>query len=224
VDITGKTVFITGSSIGIGRATAYEFAKIGAKLILTYRTNREEAQDTVEKCRDLGSNDVLLLNLDVRDSESVKKAVEDIRQHFGEIDILINNAGIFFHRSFKDYTLDEIEDISRTDFEGLIKVTSACFPIIKEMIINISSQVGTKAYGEAAVYAAAKWGVRGFTKSLAQDCPHLKVYSVNPGATATQMTDFEGVDPSEVGEIIVKLVKGEYNLPSGSDVNVFEMV
>jgi NAD(P)-dependent dehydrogenase (short-subunit alcohol dehydrogenase family) len=224
VDLENKVVFITGSSVGIGRATAYEFAKEGSRLILTYRTSKKEAEEAVQKCRELGSPKVLLLSLDIQENESIENAVVEVKKSFGKIDILINNAGALVWEPFEKNSFEEIEVQTRTNLEGTIKMTRECLSLVQRMIINIASQVGTIPYADAVVYAATKWGIRGFTKSLALANKKLEIYSVNPGATSTQMSGFTGVDPARVGEIIVRLAKGEYNLLSGDDVNVFEMV
>lgn len=223
MNLKNKVIFITGSSIGIGRATAFEFAKEGAKLILTYKSSKKAAEKVVKKCRELGSPDVLLLKLDVMDNDSIKKSVEEVKKHFGKIDILVNNAGYLVWKPLIKQTLEEIETCIRTNLEGLIKMTHICLPLVKSLIINIASQVGIVPERDATTYGATKWGVRGFTKALALELPtEIKTYAINPAGTATQMNDFMGTPPEEVGRIIVNLAKGKYNLPSGSDLNIWE--
>src|SRR3989338_3993382 len=109
MNLKDKVVFITGSSIGIGCATAFEFAKEGSKLIITYRSNKIEAEKVVKKCRELGSPDVLLLRLDVMDNDSIKNSVEDVKKYLGKIDILINNAGYLVWVPLSKQTFEEIE-------------------------------------------------------------------------------------------------------------------
>lgn len=223
MSLKDKVVFVTGSSIGIGRAIAFEFAKEGCKLIITYRSNKIEAEKVVKKCRELGSPDVLLLKLDVMDNDSIKNSVTEVKKHFGEIDILVNNAGYLVWVPLSRQTFEEIEKCIRTNLEGLIKMTLVCLPLVRSLIINIASKTGTIAEIHATTYGATKWGVRGFTKALALELPkELKTYAINPAGTATQMNDFMGTPPEEVGKIIVSLAKGKYNLPSGSDVNIWE--
>lgn len=223
MSLKDKIVFVTGSSIGIGRATAFEFAKEGSRLIITYRSNKIEAEKVIKKCRELGSPDVLLLKLDVLDNDSIKSSVEHIKERFGKIDILVNNVGYLVWTPLIKQTFEEIEKCIRTNLEGLIKMTLVCLPLIRSLIINIASKTGTIAEIDATTYGATKWGVRGFTKALALELPsEIKTYVINPAGTATQMNDFTGTPPEDVGKIIVNLAKGKYNLPSGSDVNIWE--
>lgn len=223
MNLKDKVVFVTGSSIGIGRAIAFEFAKEGCKVIITYRSNNIEAEKVVKKCRELGSPDALLLKLDVMDNDSIKDSATEIKKHFGKIDILVNNAGHLVWTPLIKQTFEEIEKCIRTNLEGLIKMTFVCLPLIRNLIINIASKTGTIAEIDATTYGATKWGVRGFTKALALELPsEIKTYAINPPGTATQMNDFAGTPPEEVGKIIVNLAKGKYSLPSGSDVNVWE--
>src|SRR3989344_549024 len=221
MSLKDKVVFITGSSIGIGRAIAFEFAKEGSKLIITYRSSKTEVEKVVKKCRELGSPDVLLLKLDVSDNDSIKNSVEEVKKYFGKIDILVNNAGYLVWVPLSKQTFEDIEKCIRTNLEGLIKMTLLCLPLTKSLIINIASKTGTIAEMNATTYGATKWGVRGFTKALALELPsEIKTYAINPAGTATQMNDFTGTPPEEIGKIIVNLAKGKYNLPSGSDVNI----
>lgn len=220
MDLKDKVVLITGSSIGIGRETAYKFASGGARVIVTYYKDKIEAQKVGEKCQELGASEVLVLHLNVMDDQSIKDVVSEVVKKFGGIDILINNAGFLVWKNFIDYDFSDIEAETRTNLEGLIKMTRESLPHIKEMIINISSVLGFSGGVNATVYSATKWGVRGFTKSIALELGDIKVYCVNPDGTATVMNDFLGISPEDVGEIILKLAKGEIKVESGDDVNI----
>lgn len=219
----GKVVLITGSSIGIGAQTALKFSEEGCKVVVTYFKDKREAEEIGEKCKSLGAKDVLVLPLNVTDDQSIKDCVKKVIEKYGQIDILVNNAGVNVWSDLKNQSFEEIEQQLRTNLEGLIKVTRECLNYIKETIINISSIQGMISREKESVYSASKWGVRGFTKSLALELSNIKVYSVNPRGTATRMADFGGQPPEEVAEIILNTAKGTYNLPSGSDVNVWEV-
>lgn len=220
--LKGKVVLITGSSIGIGAATALKFSKEGCKVVVTYFKDKKEAEEVERKCKGLGADDVLVLPLNVMDDKSIKACVKKVVGKFGKIDILINNAGVNVWSKLKEQRFEEIEQQLRTNLEGLIKVTKECLGYVKETIINISSIQGMISRENETVYSASKWGVRGFTKSLALELDDIKVYSVNPKGTATRMADFGGQPPKEVADIILNTAKGKYNLPSGSDINVWE--
>lgn len=219
----GKVVLITGSSLGIGAETAFKFSQEGCKVVITYYKDKKEAEEVSKKCQDLGAEDILVLLLNVMDDQSIKKAVKSVVDKFGAIDVLINNAGVLVDGSLESISFKDIEDQVRTNLEGLIKLTREVLPFIQETIINIGSGAALQGSFGYATYSATKFGVRGFTQSLAAELPHIKVYIVNPGATSTRMTNFSGQSPEEVAEIILNTAKGMYGVPSGSDINVWEV-
>ncbi len=224
MDLENKIVLITGSSKGIGEQIAYSFAREKSKLIVTYNSDASGAKKVREKCLELGSPDVLILNLNIKDNASIKNAVSEVEKKFGHIDFLINNAGVISWEKFEGEIFEEIENQIRTNLEGLIKITSAALPQIKEGIINTASRAGHIPFAGRSVYTASKFGVVGFTKALALEYPDLKIFSVSPGAVKTEMWNFEsGTDPNVVGEYIIKALKGEVELKDG-DLNVWELV
>lgn len=223
-DLKNKVVLITGSSLGIGREAAFKFAKEGCKLIITYYKDKKEGEDTAKKCIDLGSSDVLSLQLNVMDNSSIKNCAKKSIEKFGHIDILVNNAGIVNWKNLEEQAFEEIEDEVKTNLEGLIKMTRECLPYIKEAIINISSGAGKSAFAGLSTYCATKFGVRGFTQAIAQELRHLKVCSINPGATATRMNDFHGTSPEKVAEVILKAAKGDIKPDSSKDIDVWRFI
>ncbi len=218
-----KVVLITGSSIGIGREAAYWFAKEGYKIVVTYYKDKEEAENTRKKCVDLGAKEVIVVYLDVSDDKTIKDCVKIVTDNFKHISVLINNAGVAVWNSLEKQSYKEIEDQVRVNLEGLIKLTKAFLPHTKEKIINISSGAGKTGFSDLTVYCATKFGVRGFTQALARETD-LKVYSVNPGTTATRMTNFSGVSADKVGKIIFDVAEDKYDLDPGSDVDVWKMI
>lgn len=222
--LKGKVVLITGSSIGIGREDAFKFAKEGCRVVITYYKDKKEAEETLNNCLNLGAEDGMVIRLNVVDIKSIEESVREVVDRFGEISVLINNAGVIAWKHLKDQTIEEIENQIRTNLEGLIKMTKIALPHIKNTIINIASGAGMHGYEDLTVYGATKWAVRGFTKSLAEELSKIKVYVVNPGMTKTRMTDFQGIDASKVAQVILNLAKGKYNLSSGSDVNIWDYV
>jgi NAD(P)-dependent dehydrogenase (short-subunit alcohol dehydrogenase family) len=224
MDLTNKNILITGSSKGIGEAIAYAFAKEKAKVVVTYNSDLAGAEKVSDKCKELGASDVLIEKLNITDNESIGRLVEDVVAKFGHIDLLINNAGVIGWEKFENETFEEIENQLRTNLEGMIKITSVAFPQIKQGIINIASRAGHLPYPGRATYCATKFGVVGFTKSLALEYPDLKIFTVSPGAVKTEMWDFkEGIDPEVIAEYIVKAVKSEIPLKDG-DLNLWELI
>ena len=223
MDLENKIILITGSSKGIGEAIAYSFAKEKARIIVTYNSDQTGAEKVADKCKKLGAEDVLVLKLNISDNTSILEAVAKTEEKFGHIDILVNNAGVIGWEKFEHETFEEIENQLRTNLEGMIKITSAAFPQIKGGIINIASRAGHVPYPGRATYCATKFGVVGFTRSLAEEYPDLKIFTVSPGAVKTEMWNFqEGIDPNIVAEMIVKGWKGEIPLKDG-DLNVWEL-
>ncbi len=219
-----KNVIITGSSIGIGRYTAYEFAKEGANVVITYFKDREEAIKTYENCLKLGMKKGWVFYLDLTDDESIKEFVKNIKEEVKRVDILINNAGVCVWKPLINQSLEEIEVQTRVNLEGLIKLTRLILPMIRDQIINISSGAGKAGFADLTVYCATKFGIRGFTQALAQELADIKVFCVNPGMTATRMTNFQGVAPEKVAKVILNTAKGIYKKPSGSDIDVWEYI
>lgn len=223
-NLRNKVVLITGASIGIGRETAYRFAKEKCRLVITYYKDKKEAFEVQKKCLGLGANDVLVLQLNVMDNKSIKNCVKKAIDKFKEISILINNAGIVAWKELKDQTYQDIEDQIRTNLEGLIKVTKECLPYIKDAIINISSSAGKHGYKDITTYCATKFGVRGFSQALAHELRKTRIYNVNPGTTATRMTDFTGVSPDKVAQVILDTAKGKYKVDATLDIDVWKIL
>ncbi len=222
--LKGKTVVITGASIGIGREDAYGFASEGCSLAITYSAHKQEAEETAAKCLELGAPQCIAVHLNIMDDKSIVHALREITFAFSQFSILVNNAGIIIWKHLGEQNLRDIEMQIRTNLEGLIKMTMLSLPYVKEMVINMASAAGLDGYEYLTTYCATKWGVRGFTKALAQEFPGRKVFAVNPGVIATQMNDFQGMPPERVAEVIVNLAKGSYNIPSGEDVNIWDYV
>ncbi len=222
--LKGKTVLITGASIGIGREDAYGFAAEGCKLAITYNTHKQEADETAAKCREWGAPECIAVRLDITDDKSIIRALREVTFAFSQISILVNNAGLIVWKHLGEQSLRDIEIQLRTNLEGLIKLTMLSLPNVRETVINMASAAGLDGYEYLTTYCATKWGVRGFTKALAQEFPGRKVFAVNPGVTATQMNEFQGMPPERVAEVIVNLAKGIYNVQSGEDVNIWDYV
>jgi 3-oxoacyl-[acyl-carrier protein] reductase len=223
VFMKNKIILITGASGGIGSETAYKFAAEKAKVIITYCNNKPAGERVAAKCRELGAAEVLLLRLNLKDNKSIMRAVDRVVEKFGRIDILINNAGVVQWKPLKKQSFADIENQVRTNLEGLIKMTRLCLSHVKGMIINIASGAGQTGFAELVPYCATKFGVRGFTQSLAQELTKIKVCAVNPDMTKTRMTNFQGRPPEQVARVVFNTAKGKYRVQSGGDVDVWEV-
>jgi NADP-dependent 3-hydroxy acid dehydrogenase YdfG len=226
MELKDKIVLITGSSQGIGAATAIEFAKEGAKVIVTYYSNKEKGEEILRTCEKL--NDCLLVHLDIKDLNSIKSCVQNVVDKFGAVDILVNNAGVISWDDFVEQSVEVIENQVDVNVKGLMKMTKEVLPVMKGqgggVVINVSSGAGKTAYSGLSVYCATKFAVRAFTQSLQKENNDIRFISVNPGSTATQMTNFRGVEPEKVAMIIVKSASERIKPDENRDVDVFKFL
>lgn len=216
------TVVITGASEGIGREIAFRFAREKWNLVLTYHRDEEEGNEARTKCDELGARSSMLLKLDVSDPPRVKQVAGEITRSRGKVDVLVNNAGIDVWKPLREQTPEEVARQVRTNLEGLIIMTLEMLPHLEGTIINLGSWAGIEGYSGITVYSATKAGIRGFTRSLAQEEKALKVYTIYPNRTATQMTGYRGEPPQKVAEVVFEAAVGRYPLPSGADIPIWD--
>lgn len=214
------TILITGASSGIGQATAYKFATAGADLILTYFKNKSGAEKTKNKCLELGAKSVEIFKLDLSDNNDILDFTEKIIKQYKNIDILINNAGISTMGKITEVDFEIIQKQIDTNLTGVIKLTSKLLSNINQSIINIGSNLGLQGHSNMSTYSASKFGLRGFTQSIAQEFKKLKIYTVNPGLTSVARTDFKGLAVGKVAQIIFNSATGKYKAKSSSDINI----
>ncbi len=215
-----EVVFITGSSRGIGRALSRRFSQERCQVVITYHDDAQAGQRVLEECRQLGSAKVLAIPLDLNEDQSIREAVSEVMNNFGKIDVLINNAGLLIQKPLAEFSFAEIERQLSVNLVGTIKITRECLPHVQKCIVNVGSNLGLLGRKTLSVYSASKFGLRGFTQSLAQEQPNLRVYAVHPGLTATRMGSPAGVKAEKVADIIYNVVVGRYRIPSGTDVKV----
>jgi NAD(P)-dependent dehydrogenase (short-subunit alcohol dehydrogenase family) len=182
--------FITGSSRGIGRALAEAVLAAGHRLVATAR-NPKQLSDLVERYGDR----VRAVALDVTDEEAALAAVQSAIDVFGRIDVLVNNAGYGDLASIEDTSLKDFRAQIETNLFGVVNVTKAAIPVMRRQgaghILQFSSVGGRVGPVGRGAYAAAKWGVEGFSEVLAKEVGPLgiKVTIVEPGGFRT---DFAG--------------------------------
>jgi 3-oxoacyl-[acyl-carrier protein] reductase len=168
--LSGKNAVVTGGSRGIGRAIALGLAEAGADVMLTYRSNRGEADAAVSAVQKLGRR-ALALPMDVTDRASVEAAAKDARS-FGPISILINNAGINKPTDFDKVTDSDWDEIVGTNLKGPFIVAQTFLPLLAEAgggsIVNISSVSGQYGGPRTAHYAASKAGLISLAQVIAR--------------------------------------------------------
>jgi 3-hydroxy acid dehydrogenase/malonic semialdehyde reductase len=195
-----KTALITGATSGIGKATAYEFAKHGINLILCGR--RAERLQTIKKELD-SLTKVYTLCFDVRDKTEVEKAINSLPNDFKTIDILINNAGnAHGFDPIQTGSLDDWDAMMDINVKGLLYVSKAVIPQMTKRqaghIINIGSSAGKEVYPKGNVYCASKHAVLAITEGMRIDLNPfgIKVGAINPGLVETEFSQvrFKGDD------------------------------
>ncbi|PAD31748.1 SDR family oxidoreductase [Paenibacillus sp. 7523-1] len=188
---TAPVALITGTSSGFGMLTAITLAKQGYRVAATMRDLSRNEQ-LVQLAEQAGIADRLhYMCLDVTDSDSVQAAVAAVLQMYGRIDMLVNNAGFAIGGFIEEVTMDDWRRQMETNLFGLIAVTRAVLPVMREqkrgLIINLSSVSGLSGFPGYAPYAASKFAVEGFTESLRHEMASfgVRVVLVEPGAYRT---------------------------------------
>lgn len=183
-----KVCVITGSSSGIGEAIARGYAKEGAKVVITYNTNKENAEKIA---KEVGSE--LIVHLDVKDRNSIKKAFEEINNKYGHINVLVNNAGINRTADFDKQTEDEWNEVINVNLTGPFRCCQEVLPYITDYgrIINIGSLSGEYGGPRTPSYAAAKMGLMSLTHNLARFLGHrnICVNTLSPGVIGNEFTE-----------------------------------
>jgi 3-oxoacyl-[acyl-carrier protein] reductase len=227
--LENTTVLVTGGGRGIGRSAALIFAREGCNLALCSRTKRE-LEKTKKEIESMGRK-CFIRPCDARNPSQVKRFVKDVLGKFRRIDILVNNAGIGLNIPFEKMSEDQIRATLDTNLLGIMLFTKAAIPAMKKQrsgtIINISSGAGHRGYPGLSVYCSTKFGVLGFTQSVA---PELAVYGIRvlavcPGATDTEMYRKSfgrraRTKPRQVAEIILKAASGHFK--TGSCIDAWE--
>lgn len=197
-----KTVLVTGGSRGIGKAVALKMAELGANVAIIATSDGEAAQNTLKELKASGCKAGLYV-CDISDEKQVKDTVDSVLKDYGQIDVLVNNAGITRDKLMMAMTEDDIDSVIDVNLKGTLYMTKACIrPFMKQRkgsIINISSVVGLMGNAGQANYAASKAGVIGVTKTVAKEyaARGIRCNAIAPGYICTDMTGSLGEAESE---------------------------
>lgn len=226
-----KTALITGATSGIGKATAYEFAKHGIRLILCGR--RLERLQTIKKDLETLTH-VHVLSFDVRNNAEIENAINSLPNNFKRIDILINNAGNAHGLdSIQSGSLDDWDAMMDINVKGLLYMSKAIIPQMTERqsghIINIGSSAGKEVYPKGNVYCGSKHAVLAITEGMRLDLNPfgIKVGAVNPGLVETEFSKvrfkgdkiadsvykgFKALQPEDIADIIYFVISRPYHV------------
>lgn len=189
-----KCALITGATRGIGKQIAITLAKQGYNIALNYRKENEELENTKKEIEKIGVQ-ILAVKGDVANFEDCENFVKQVIERFGQIDVLVNNAGITKDMLLMRMKKEDFEQVIDTNLFGTFNVTKNVVPYMMKArsgrIINISSVVGISGNAGQTNYSASKAGIIGFTKSLAKEIAsrNILVNAVAPGFIETNMTD-----------------------------------
>jgi short-subunit dehydrogenase len=195
--IKNKTVWITGASSGIGEALAYQFAKEGAKLVLSAR--RESELQRVANATGLSEKDILVLPMDMLEFEHFPAKVQTVIEHFGQIDFVVQNAGVSQRSYVKDTKFQVYRDLMELDFFSVVAFTQELLPHMSErkeghfvVISSIAGKIGVPLRGG---YGAAKHAIIAFFDSLRAEVwqDNINVTTICPGYIKTQIS-FNALD------------------------------
>ena len=200
-----KVVLVTGSSSGIGQATAIRFAEEGAKIVVNYCSNKEGGEETLAKVR-AQSPESILVQADVSKEVDVERLFQEVLGKFGAVDILINNAAIGTDK--KPYMEASYEDMKEMIDADIMSVLMCSQRAAKQMekqgegkILNTSSIRGWEHGGRAPIYAASKAAVNSFTRTFAkQVAPKIQVNAVAPGFVKTR--SYDGMSDEQIKSFI----------------------
>ncbi|MBQ8299629.1 MAG: 3-oxoacyl-[Clostridia bacterium] len=203
-----KVAFITGAARGIGKQIALTLAKEGFDIALNYRSENDDVENTAKEIENENVK-CFAVKCDVSNFEACEEAVKKIIDEFGQIDVLVNNAGITKDMLLMRMKKEDFESVIDVNLVGTFNVTKN---VVNHMmkarsgrIINVSSVVGISGNAGQANYSASKAGIIGFTKSLAKELGsrNILVNAVAPGFIETAMTD---VLKDEIKEEIAKSI------------------
>jgi len=203
--LAGKVALVTGSVRRIGRATALEAARDGAAVVIHARNSEDEARATAAEIEALGVPSLVCL-ADITDEAAVRAMATRIRERFGRLDVLVNNAGIRAQVPFQEMTLAQWREITRTILDGAFLVTSACLPVMLASgqggcIVNIGGGSAHVGALHRAHVVTAKAGLVGFTRALATElAPHkITVNCIAPGRIGGPRSKTAGAAPPDHG-------------------------
>ena len=215
-DLKGKVAVVTGGSRGIGRAIALALAEAGADILLNYSRSDKQADQVKKEIEKMGRKCVTV-RADVGKFEQAQNLGKAVINHFGKVDILINNAGVNRDRTLRRMTPEQWNEVVQTNLSSIFNCTKAVLePMMAQnggVIISVSSIIGEMGNVGQANYASTKAGIIGFTKSVARELArnNIRVNAVAPGFIETDML---GTVPEDIrNQIRAQIALGRFGTP-----------
>lgn len=227
--LSGKVAYITGGSKGIGYGIAKTLLDAGMKVAITSRTLASAQEAAMSLSSD--ESKVLAIESKVSSMEDEKKAVEQVINHFGQLDVLVANAGVGHMANIEKLTEEEWNETIDTNLTGVFNSVKASLEGLKQSkgyIITIASLAGANFFANGSAYNASKFGLVGFSQAIMLDLRQygIKVTTIMPGSVATNFgghtpsdADAWKIQPEDIGQIVADLLKmNPRTLPSKVEV------
>lgn len=228
MNLKDKVAYITGGTKGIGLGTAKALLDAGMRVAISGR-NLEKAKEVAASLGD--TSKIIGLSSDVSNFDDEQKAVEQIIQHFGQLDVVLANAGVGIFNSVDELELEEWNQMINTNLTGVFHTLKASVEQLKKSegyYITLASLAGTNFFENGAGYNASKFGVVGFTQAAMLDLRkfNIKVSTIMPGSVATHFNnhtpnekDAWKIQPEDIGQLVLDLLKmNPRTLPSKIEV------
>lgn len=208
-----KVALVTGGTSGIGKEIVKELLDKGCNVVTCYHSNEEAARDTE---KELNSENLLVLKCDVSNEEEVIKLYDVIRDKYGRLDYLVNNAGTFIDDFIKNFKIDDFKKVLDINLMGKVICTKYAYGIMSAggSIVNISSHLGVVPCTESPAYCVAAAGIINFTKATALEYADKKIRanSICPTFTPTPLS-LRGWKPEEIEEKLNGTPLGRFATP-----------
>jgi 3-oxoacyl-[acyl-carrier protein] reductase len=214
--LTNKVAYITGGSKGIGYGIAKELLSIGMRVAITSRSLPAAKKATASLSKDTSM--VLALQSDVTSLENETKTVKEVIDHFGQLDVLVANAGVGHFTPIDSLSEEDWKSTIDTNLTGVFNSVKASIDALKKSkgyIITIASLAGTNFFENGAAYNASKFGLVGFSQAIMLDLRKydIKVTTIMPGSVATQFNnhvpndaDAWKIQPEDIGQLVANLL------------------
>ena len=208
MDLTGKVALVTGGAKRVGKAIVWALAERGCKLVVHYHTSQTEAEETVRELRS-AAHEALALQADISHETDVESMIEQALDHFGRIDVLVNNAAVFYRTPIDTVTFDDWEQIMDVNVDGSFYCAHKIGLRMKEWgwghIINMADVAGQSPWADYVPYSVSKACVLAFSQGLAMElAPEVMVNAIIPGPVLFQEDTPQEVQRREIEKTLVK--------------------
>lgn len=227
--LTGKVALVTGSSQGIGQAIVLRLAEAGAKVVINYRSHPEGAAETLAKVEAIGGQCYMAqcsqflgytVQADLGSVQEIQQLIIESIEHFGQLDVLVNNAGIEKHASFEEVTEADYDAVMNVNLKGVFFATQAFVQHLLTTnrpgkIINISSVHEELPFPHFTAYCVSKGGMKMLTRNLAVELGHLgiTINNVVPGAIETPINTQLLNEPDKLNALLHNIPLGRLGQP-----------